>query len=240
MATESDPTIPGSPQSQNLSGLERSRKHTPQVIGAYTVYPDSTVKSNAGWRGERDIPLTPVLDKDGYYCVRLTISRKRKKWRIHRLMAALFLSDRPSPAHEVRHLDGNRLNNQIQNLAWGTRKENADDRHWHKKTSCGHHHANSIKKAVDYARLDQRLTNAAYNAFDSAAKKLGVNAVLLAEGLQNGGIAELIGALEQAREHIDGEIDVVDGDYGVPAPNKAMSLAQEIDAALAKVKGGAL
>jgi hypothetical protein len=89
------------------------------------------------------------------------------------------------------------------------------------------------------SRANARLLAAAYNAFDSAAKRLGVNAVLLAEGLQRAGIADLISALEQAREHIDGEIDVVDGDYGVPAPNKAMSLAQEIDAALAKVKGAA-
>jgi len=88
-------------------------------------------------------------------------------------------------------------------------------------------------------KANARLLAAAYNAFDSAGKKLGLNAVLLAEGLQHGAIADLIGALEQAREHIDGEIDVVDGDYGVPAPNKAMSLAHEIDVALAKVKGGA-
>lgn len=38
--------------------------------------------------------------------------------------------------------------------------------------------------------------------------------------------------LEQARKHIDGEIDVVDGDYGEPRPNAAMRLAAEIDAVL--------
>lgn len=53
------------------------------------------------------------------------------------------------------------------------------------------------------------------------------------------GLAALISALEQVREYIDGQIDVVDGDYGVPAPNKAMRIAQEIDTALAKVNGGA-
>jgi len=92
---------------------------------------------------------------------------------------------------------------------------------------------------LEVSQPDRRLLAAAYNAFDFAARKLGVNAVLLAEGLQHGAIADLISALEQAREHIDGEIDVVDGDYGIPAPNKAMRLAQEIDDALAKVKGGA-
>src|ERR1700733_4963595 len=85
------------------------------------------------------------------------------------------------------------------------------------------------KSIPEMVNANARLLAAAYNAFDSAAKKLGVNAVLLAEGLQHGGLADLISALEQARGHIDGEIDVVDGDYGVPAPNKAMRLAQEID-----------
>jgi hypothetical protein len=94
----------------------------------------------------------------------------------------------------------------------------------------------SITRAEDEANA--RLLAAAYNAFDSAAKKLGVNAVELSERMQLGAIADLISALEQAREHIDGEIDVVDGDYGVPSPNRAMTLAQEIDHALAKVRGG--
>lgn len=38
--------------------------------------------------------------------------------------------------------------------------------------------------------------------------------------------------LTRAREHIDGEIDVIDGDYGEPHPNAAMILASAIDAAL--------
>ena len=50
---------------------------------------------------------------------------------------------------------------------------------------------------------------------------------------------ELLAALHAAREYIDGQIDVVDGSYGEPAPNRAMVLAQEIDAAIAKATGGA-
>ena len=50
---------------------------------------------------------------------------------------------------------------------------------------------------------------------------------------------DMLAALHEAREFIDGQIDVVDGSYGVPAPNRAMSLAQEIDAAIAKATGAA-
>lgn len=38
--------------------------------------------------------------------------------------------------------------------------------------------------------------------------------------------------LHDVRDHIDGEIDVVDGSYGEPAPNKAMVLDQNIVEAL--------
>ena len=48
---------------------------------------------------------------------------------------------------------------------------------------------------------------------------------------------DLLAALYEAREFIDGQIDVVDGNYGEPAPNRAMVLAQEIDAAIAKAEG---
>lgn len=42
--------------------------------------------------------------------------------------------------------------------------------------------------------------------------------------------------LYEARQHIDGEIDVVDGDYGEPAPNQAMRLASAIDDILTERK----
>lgn len=45
-------------------------------------------------------------------------------------------------------------------------------------------------------------------------------------------IREAAEVLGYARDHIDGEIDVVDGDYGVPRPNRAMQLATRIDEAM--------
>lgn len=45
-------------------------------------------------------------------------------------------------------------------------------------------------------------------------------------------IAELEADLLECREYIDDHVDVVDGDYGVPAPNKAMRLVSMIDESL--------
>jgi hypothetical protein len=63
-------------------------------------------------------------------------------------VAAQFLPERPSPEHEVRHLDGNKDNPHADNLAWGTRKENADDRERHGRTSRGSAHSAAIRAST--------------------------------------------------------------------------------------------
>lgn len=44
----------------------------------------------------------------------------------------------------------------------------------------------------------------------------------------------MLEVLQECREFLDGQIDSVDGDYGVPAPNKAMKLAHRIDEVIAE------
>ena len=63
---------------------------------------------------------------------------------VHKLVALAFLG--PANGLEVRHLDGNPQNNRLENLAYGTRQENAQDmvRHgtqWQQaKTECPRGH----------------------------------------------------------------------------------------------------
>lgn len=45
---------------------------------------------------------------------------------VHKLVALTFLGPRPA-GYDVRHLDGNPLNNRADNLAYGTRTENILD-----------------------------------------------------------------------------------------------------------------
>ena len=56
---------------------------------------------------------------------------------VHRMVAEAFHGPKPSAQHEVRHLDGDRRNNAASNLAWGTRRENIDDREAHGTTARG-------------------------------------------------------------------------------------------------------
>lgn len=49
-----------------------------------------------------------------------------KSMYVHRLVALAFLGE-PRPDQVVRHLNGNPADNRVENLAWGTRRENSAD-----------------------------------------------------------------------------------------------------------------
>ena len=104
---------------------------------SYKLTPDSHVISYMGWRQWGRHPesgrlLAEVPNKYGYLYVRVQTSEgKRERRYIHQLVAWAYTGPRPSPQHEVRHLDGNNTNNTKDNIAWGTRSENALDREKH-------------------------------------------------------------------------------------------------------------
>jgi transposase len=51
---------------------------------------------------------------------------KQKPILVHRLVALTFLGEPPTPDHDVNHLNGNRVDNRPDNLAWATRSENIE------------------------------------------------------------------------------------------------------------------
>jgi hypothetical protein len=69
-------------------------------------------------------------ERRGYrrVCVLKRKGNKSRSVLVHRLMAITFLGNPPTPLHQVRHLNGDPTCNNIENLAWGTAKENAADR----------------------------------------------------------------------------------------------------------------
>lgn len=64
--------------------------------------------------------MLKLIDSSG----RITISFRGKQYYVHRLVAAAFL---PNPANKkmVIHIDGDHKNNNIENLKWSSRSEDA-------------------------------------------------------------------------------------------------------------------
>ncbi len=78
--------------------------------------------------------LKPATTVGGYLQVMLCRESVTRPFAIHRLVLTAF--DRPPrPGEQARHLDGNQLNNRLDNLAWGTASDNAWD-----KVRLGTHH----------------------------------------------------------------------------------------------------
>lgn len=93
-------------------------------------------------KGRAGLVLLPKLPDDPrrYKAVSLHANGRRIRRHVHSLVADAFLPSRPSPSHQIRHLNGDRGDCTASNLAWGTAKDNAVDRNLHGRTSRGASH----------------------------------------------------------------------------------------------------
>lgn len=69
--------------------------------------------------------LKPNIDKDGYFRYALCKNGKRKDYYGHRLIALTFIPN-VKGYEQVNHIDGNKQNNNANNLEWCTCKENVN------------------------------------------------------------------------------------------------------------------
>lgn len=104
---------------------------------------------------------------DRYKSVTLYVNGRRYTRFIHSLMLETFVSPRPSGMYAL-HNDGNRLNNKLENLRWGTPQENADDKV---------KHGNSLKGELNpKAKLSPKKVRVIRHAYD-----IGTSQTKLAE-----------------------------------------------------------
>lgn len=90
--------------------------------------------------------LKTLIDSYGYVKIMLYNKKGSKQFFLHRLLAEHFLL-KLSHHKDVNHIDGNKSNNNLQNLEWVTRSEN--NKHAYKlglKCKKGEkHHSNKLK-----------------------------------------------------------------------------------------------
>lgn len=90
------------------------------VDGKETNY---SVSKSGKVRNDETQTLLSLSLQQGYCHVTLAIDKKGRRFRVHRLVATAFI---PNPDNKpyVNHIDGNRSNNNVENLEWCTPSEN--------------------------------------------------------------------------------------------------------------------
>jgi len=94
---------------------------------------------------------------DGYPSVQFAhlTTGKRQPIKIHYLVMLTFIGPRPEGAH-TRHLDGNPMNNRLNNLVYGTAKENRQDSIKHGTCVMGSRHYRTTLSEQDVLEIREK------------------------------------------------------------------------------------
>lgn len=99
------------------------------------------------WRLKKP-QINPTNGYYGTFLVLRTYGRgtwrqNKKYWMIHRLVLLAFRGE-PPKGHVCRHLNGNRTDNRLENIVWGTSSENRLDQIAHGTHNAGEDHPSAV------------------------------------------------------------------------------------------------
>lgn len=112
-------------------------------------------KRRSYWSKERILKggVTSTKKMQGYKFVVLSKNKKTRSFYVHRLVASAFISNKKNKT-QVNHIDGNKLNNNVDNLEWCTPLENTAHAIKNKLTPNGENlnYSKLTQKQVDFIR----------------------------------------------------------------------------------------
>lgn len=107
-------------QNNLLGGFMEEWKDVPNTEGKIQISNAGRVRSKL--RGSW-LVLKQQDDQKGYKRVSVTINRVKHTYKVHRLVAQAFINN-PDDLPQVNHIDGNKHNNNVNNLEWCTNIDN--------------------------------------------------------------------------------------------------------------------
>lgn len=112
-------------------------------LGNIRVVEHTIIRSNGKPLTIKTQIRKPFITKNGYVIVNTTIQNRRIYIIVHRAVAEAFI-DNPYNKEQVNHIDGNKQNNNVNNLEWVTRRENMQHARehnlWHPEKRCCEKH----------------------------------------------------------------------------------------------------
>ena len=131
-----------------------------------------------GWYLRRGNILKPRVINTGRECVRLSKDGISNRYFVHRLVMMAFVGE-PQNKMQVNHLDGNPLNNRLDNLEWCDQSRNE----LHKIYGLGHIDGALINKP---RKVICNETSMVYLSLADACRKTGLKMHILFNRLQSG------------------------------------------------------
>lgn len=93
------------------------------IIGYEGLYQVSNFGRVKSMHKAKHIIVKISKNNNGYMCFNLNKNNRHKHARLHRIIAQAFIPN-PENKSQVNHIDGDKLNNSIDNLEWVNNREN--------------------------------------------------------------------------------------------------------------------
>ena len=132
----------------------------------YTVYPNGDIMGKRGWM------LKPSKTNKGYLYVYIMINKKKNHMYVHKLVALCYIPN-PDNKPEVDHILSKEItNNNVSNLRWATRSEQAINTKINSRNTSGVKGVSKKRKGwIAYLTINGKTMTKYYNSFEKAVEK---------------------------------------------------------------------